>query len=106
MPVTLARLQSGLGDPRKSSEMATVLNALSFVFNISFLSNYLTLPKCRLLCEVDYDIGLHVNPKIIFRGTNGGFGRGVRGPPPENCQNPVLQMVQSQLFLTYICEYN
>ena len=34
-----------------------------------------------------------------------GFGRGVRGPPGI-FQKPILQMVQSQLFLSYICEYN
>ena len=37
-----------------------------------------------------------------------------RGPPseaeggssPGNFQKPVLQMVQSEVFLSYICEYN
>ena len=31
---------------------------------------------------------------------------GVRGSPIGNFQKPILQMVQSQLFLSYICEYN
>ena len=35
-----------------------------------------------------------------------GFGRGVRGSCPGNFQKPVLQMVQSEVFLSYICEYN
>ena len=35
-----------------------------------------------------------------------GFGRGVRGSSPGNFQKPVLQMVQSELFLSYICQYN
>ena len=35
-----------------------------------------------------------------------GFGRGVRGASPRNFQKPVLQMVQSELFLSYICQCN
>ena len=35
-----------------------------------------------------------------------GFGRGVRGSSPGNLKKPVLQMVQSELFLSYICQYN
>ena len=31
--------------------------------------------------------------------------RGFGGPPHGNFQNPVLQMVQSELFLGYICQY-
>ena len=33
------------------------------------------------------------------------FGRGVRGSSSETFQKPTLQMVQSTLFLSYICEY-
>ena len=36
------------------------------------------------------------------RALEGGSG----GPPPGNFQKPVLQMVQSELFLSYICQYN
>ena len=35
-----------------------------------------------------------------------GFGRGVRGSSPGNFKKPVLQMVQSELFLSYMCQYN
>ena len=35
-----------------------------------------------------------------------GFGRGVWGSSPWNLQKPVLQMVQSELFLSYICQHN
>ena len=60
---------------------------------------------------------IHVNLERMFRGTNdgppsearwtleGGFG----GPPPKIFKKPVLQMVQSELFLDYfftICQYN
>ena len=46
-----------------------------------------------------------------FKGQNGGRpseveGGGVRGSSPGNFQKPVLQMVQSEVFLSYICEYN
>ena len=34
-----------------------------------------------------------------------GFGRGVRGSSPE-IKKKLLQMVQSELFLSYICQYN
>ena len=40
-----------------------------------------------------------------FEGQNGGQpseAEGVSG----NFQKPVLQMVQSEVFLSYICEYN
>ena len=57
---------------------------------------------------------ISVNPETKFRGTKWrpaeqsetGFGRGVRGSSPGNFQKPVLQMVQSEVFLSYICEYN
>ena len=53
---------------------------------------------------------IHVNPKRKFRGTKWrpaersetSFGRGVRGSSPVNVQKPVLQMVQSDVFLSYI----
>ena len=38
------------------------------------------------------------------RAKRANFGRGAG--PPGNFQKPILQMVQSQLFLSYICEYN
>ena len=31
---------------------------------------------------------------------------GCGGPPPDIFKKPILQMVQSQLFLSYISEYN
>ena len=37
MPGTLAWQWSGVGDPRKSNEMATLLNSLLFVFTFSFM---------------------------------------------------------------------
>ena len=40
MPGTLARQRPGIGDPCLSDKMATPLNSLFFVLNISFLSNY------------------------------------------------------------------
>ena len=53
-----------------------------------------------------------VNPERSFGGTNGShrakranFGRGVRGSSPGKFQKPTWQMVQSTLFLSYICEY-
>ena len=57
---------------------------------------------------------IHVNPERMFRGTTWrpaersetGFGTGVGGSSPRNFQKPVLQMVQSQAFLSNICEYN
>ena len=39
------------------------------------------------------------------RAKRANFGRGVRGCPPGKCQKPTWQMVQSTLFLSYICEY-
>ena len=39
---------------------------------------------------------IHVNPEKSYVGTNG-------EPPGE--KKPTLQMVQSTLFLSYICEY-
>ena len=49
-----------------------------------------------------------------FEGQNGnplsearqGSEGGVRGSSPGNFQKPVLQMVQSEVFLSYIYEYN
>ena len=35
-----------------------------------------------------------------------GFGRGVWGSSPGNFQKSVLQMVQSELFLSYMCQYH
>ena len=35
------------------------------------------------------------------RSSEGGSG----SPPPENLKKPTLQIVQSTLFLSYICEY-
>ena len=60
------------------------------------------------------ELDIHVNPERSFGGTNGShrakranFGRGVRGgPPPVIFKKPTLQMVQSTLFLSYICEYS
>ena len=50
---------------------------------------------------------IHVNPEGSFGGTNGEpTSEGGSGdPPPENLKKPILQMVQSTLFLSYICEY-
>ena len=39
------------------------------------------------------------------RAKRANFGRGVRGGPPEIKKKTTLQMVQSTLFLSYICEY-
>ena len=42
------------------------------------------------------------------RAKRGGLWKGVRGLSPEIFQKPVLQMVQSELFLSYrgpICQY-
>ena len=63
---------------------------------------------------LQFDPNIHVNPEGKFRGTKWrsaeqsetGFGRGVRGPSPGNFQKPVLQVVQSDVFLSYICESN
>ena len=48
----------------------------------------------------------------VFEGQTGShrakranFGRGVRGSSPGKFQKPTWQMVQSTLFLSYICEY-
>ena len=57
---------------------------------------------------------IHVNPERKFRGTKWrpaersetGVGRGVEGSSQGIFQKHVLQMVQSQVFLNYICEYN
>ena len=40
------------------------------------------------------------------RAKRGGFWKGVRGSSQENFQKPVLKMVQSELFLSYIRQYN
>ena len=40
------------------------------------------------------------------RAKRANFGRGVRGSSPEKFEKPILQMVQSTLFLSIICEYN
>ena len=39
------------------------------------------------------------------RAKRANFGRGVRGSSPGKFQKPTWQMVQSTLFLSYICEY-
>ena len=39
------------------------------------------------------------------RAKRANFGRGVRGSSPEKFEKPTWQMVQSTLFLSYICEY-
>ena len=39
------------------------------------------------------------------RAKRANVGRGVRGSSPGKCQKPTWQMVQSALFLSYICEY-
>ena len=52
---------------------------------------------------------IHVNPERSFRGTNGNppsEASQLRKGVPRNFQKPILQMVQSQLFPSYICEYN
>ena len=38
------------------------------------------------------------------RAKRANFGRGVRGSSPGKFQKPTWQMVQSTLFLSYICE--
>ena len=40
------------------------------------------------------------------RAKRANFGRGVRGSFPGKFEKPILQMVQSTLFLSIICEYN
>ena len=68
------------------------------------------VPPGNYINESNY---IHVNPETTFRGTKWrpaercetGFGRGVGRSSPENFQKPVLQIVQSQVFLSYICEY-
>ena len=40
-----------------------------------------------------------------YRAKGANFGRGVGGSSPGKFQKPTLQMVQSTLFLSYICEY-
>ena len=53
---------------------------------------------------------IHVNPErqtAARRAKRGGVWKGgVQGSSPINFQKPVLQMVQSELFLSYICQYN
>ena len=57
---------------------------------------------------------IHVSPERHFRGTKWRaaersevvFGRGVWRYFPGNFQKPVLQMVHSEVFRSYICEYN
>ena len=39
------------------------------------------------------------------RAKRANFGRGVRGSSPGKFKKPTWQMVQSTLFLSYICEY-
>ena len=39
------------------------------------------------------------------RAKRANFGRGLRGSSPGKFQKPTWQMVQSTLFLSYICEY-
>ena len=48
----------------------------------------------------------------VLEGQTGSHGRseptsegGSGGPPPENLKKPTWQMMQSTLFLSYICEY-
>ena len=61
---------------------------------------------------IDTSFNIHVNPERKFRGTKWrpaersetGFGRGVRWSFPGYFQKPVLQMMQSEVFLSYICE--
>ena len=55
---------------------------------------------------------VHVNPERSFGGTNGEppseasqLRKGGSGVPPGKLKKPTLQMVQSTLFLSYICEY-
>ena len=40
------------------------------------------------------------------RAKRGGLRKGGPGVLLGNFQKPVLQMVQSELFLSYICQYN
>ena len=40
------------------------------------------------------------------RAKRGRLWKGGPGSSPGNFQKPVLQMVQSEVFLSYICEYN
>ena len=40
------------------------------------------------------------------RAKRGGLWKGVRGASPGNFHKPVLQMVQSELFPSYICQCN
>ena len=55
---------------------------------------------------------IHVNPERSFQETNSRLPSEVRwaleggsgGSPPIHFQKPVLQMVQSELFLSCICE--
>ena len=55
---------------------------------------------------------IHVDPERSFGETNGEspseasqLRKGVPGSSPGKFQKPTLQMVQSTLFLGYICEY-
>ena len=48
--------------------------------------------------------GINVNPERSFEGTNG-EPPSEAGSSPGKFQKPTWQMVQSTLFLSYICEY-
>ena len=79
---------------------------------------FLSTPEAYMrgrLIATDTSQCIHVNLERKFRGTKWrptakrsetGFGWGVRGSSHVNFQKPVLQMVQSDVFLSYICEYN
>ena len=51
---------------------------------------------------------IHVNPDRNFQGTKCLFARRASegGSSPGNSRKPVLHMVQPEVFLSKICEYN
>ena len=63
-------------------------------FSSSFIFSYMSTQREVL----EGQTGSH-------RAKRSNFGRGVRGSSPGKFKKPTLQMVQSTLFLSYICEY-
>ena len=74
---------------------------------------FFLLNRVRVTCMVSVRVGYAYmsTQRESFEGQNGGRpseaeGGGSGGPPPEIKKKTVLQMVQSEVFLSYIYEYN
>ena len=116
-PKVSANLSSPVSSRIKYNIVVTIqpVRRVDIVYSLSIaLYVCFDVPPSYGFPSISLLYSIHVNPERSFRGTNDGpsseasqaLEGGSGGPPRKLKQKPVLQMVQSELFLSYICQYN